>query len=60
MLSKNKKTYTIILDVKVKDDIDKLAKEQDRSSSWLINHILKEYLENISDKKINKKAPQGL
>jgi predicted transcriptional regulator len=44
MLSENKKAFNIILDKKVKEEIDKIAREQERSSSWLINDILKIYL----------------
>ena len=46
MLSDKKKVYSIILDKKVKADIDRIAKEQDRSVSWLINDALKRWLED--------------
>lgn len=45
MLGKNKKVYSIILDKEIKEEIDKIASEQERSSSWLINAILKKYLD---------------
>jgi predicted transcriptional regulator len=44
MLSDRKKVYGIILDKKVKEEIDKVANNMERSSSWLINDILKKYL----------------
>jgi predicted DNA-binding protein len=47
MLSDKKKIYNIILEKEVKEIIDKVAKEQDRSSSNLINFVLKKYLEKL-------------
>lgn len=46
MLGENKKVYNIILEKEVKKEIDKIAEKDERSSSWLINHILKEYLKS--------------
>jgi predicted DNA-binding protein len=46
MISDNKKIYNIILEKEVKARIDKIAKEQDRSTSWLVNSILKRYYKN--------------
>jgi predicted DNA-binding protein len=45
MLSDKKKVYNIILEKEVKNKIDNIAKENDRSSSYMINFILKKYLE---------------
>jgi len=50
MLSDRKKVYGIILEKVVKNGIDKAAKEQERSSSWLINDILKNYLQYHKEK----------
>jgi len=50
MLSDKKKVYNVILEKEVKEKIDNLAKEQDRSSSYMINFILKKYLENKTKK----------
>jgi len=47
MLSDKKKIYNVILEKEVKEKIDKVAKEQDRSSSNLINFVLKKYLEKL-------------
>jgi predicted transcriptional regulator len=46
MLSDKKNSYTVILDKAVKAEIDRIALSMDRSASWLINDILKKYLEN--------------
>ena len=43
-LSKDKKVYTIILEIQIKKKIDEFAKKHDRSSSNLINHILKQFI----------------
>jgi predicted transcriptional regulator len=45
MLSDKKHIYNIILEKAVKKQIDEIAKSQERSSSWLINSILKKWLE---------------
>ena len=45
MLSDKKKVYNIILEKEIKNKIDDIAKENDRSSSYMINFILKKYLE---------------
>jgi predicted transcriptional regulator len=46
MLSENKHIYNIILEKAIKKQIDEIAKTQERSSSWLINNILKKWLED--------------
>lgn len=45
MLNEKKKVYNIILEKQVKEEIDKLATKEDRSTSSMINWILKKYLE---------------
>lgn len=45
-LSENKKIYSIILEKGVKESIDAFAKSEDRSSSNLINYILKKFIED--------------
>lgn len=45
MLSDKKKVYSIILDREIKEKIDKIANDEDRSSSAMINHILKKYIQ---------------
>jgi len=50
VLSENKKIYSIILDKKVKADIDKIAKEQDRSGSSMVNWVLKKYIDEYKEK----------
>ena len=44
-LGKDKKIYNIILEKQVKEAIDELARMEDRSSSNLINRLLKKYIE---------------
>lgn len=39
-----KKVYSIILEKKVKEEIDEIAKSKDRSSSNFINQVLKKYI----------------
>lgn len=51
MLSRFKKSYNVILEIAVKQNIDAIAKEQERSSSWLINHVLKKYIEDYNKRK---------
>lgn len=54
MLSEKKKIFNIILEKLVKEEIDRMAIEDDRSSSAMINWILKKYIEQIKkDKKDN-------
>jgi predicted transcriptional regulator len=55
MLGENKKVYNIILEKEVKKEIDKIAKENERSSSWLINHVLKEFIKNSPSGSPNRK-----
>ncbi len=45
-LGKDKKIYNIILEKQVKELIDEIARIEDRSSSNLINRILKKYVED--------------
>ena len=45
MLSDKKRVYNIILEKKVKEELEKISKEQDRSLSNLINHVLKKWIE---------------
>jgi predicted transcriptional regulator len=45
-LGANKHSYNIILDIAVKNEIDRIADEEMRSSSNLINLILKQYIES--------------
>lgn len=54
MLSDRKNSYTIILDKVVKEEINRLALDKGLSASWLINDILKKYLNK------KKKPPKGL
>jgi predicted transcriptional regulator len=51
MLSDRKKTYNIILDKEIKTKLDEIAKSEDRSSSAMINWILKKYIEEYISKK---------
>lgn len=51
LLSDKKKVYNIILEKNVKDEIDKIAKLEDRSSSAMINWILKKYIEEYKKEK---------
>jgi predicted transcriptional regulator len=44
-LSDKKKSYNIILEKWVKYELDKIAKMENRSTSSLINHLLKQYIE---------------
>jgi predicted DNA-binding protein len=48
MLSDKKKIYNIILDKQTKEKIDEIAKAEDRSSSAMINWILKKYIEQMN------------
>lgn len=48
-LSDKRKNYNVILEVTVKNEIDRIAKENDRSSSNLINWILKKHIESGED-----------
>jgi metal-responsive CopG/Arc/MetJ family transcriptional regulator len=48
MLSDKKKIYNIILEKQVKEEIDKIAKNEDRSGSSMINWILKKYIEEYN------------
>jgi hypothetical protein len=50
MVGDNKHIYNIILEKEVKKQIDEVAKNQERSSSWLINNILKNWLEKKNKK----------
>ena len=43
-LSDNKKVYNIILQKQVKNEIDDIARKEERSSSNLINLILKKFV----------------
>lgn len=43
---KKKKAYQIILEIKIKEKIEELADSEDRSTSWFINNILKQYLKD--------------
>ncbi|MDD4779092.1 MAG: hypothetical protein PHT02_00615 [Tissierellia bacterium] len=45
MLGEKKKVYNIILEKKVKQKIDEVAQQEDRSSSAMINWILKKWIE---------------
>jgi predicted transcriptional regulator len=45
-LSDKKKVYNIILEKEVKQKIDDIAKAENRSSSYIINYILKKFIEN--------------
>ena len=47
MLGDKKKVYSIILDKNIKQKIDELAIQDGRSSSAMINQILKKYVEDI-------------
>lgn len=50
-LGKNKKVFSIILDIEVKEEIDKIADNDLRSSSNLINKILKDYIKSIGSER---------
>lgn len=50
-LSEEKKIYNIILQKTVKEKIDTIAKTEERSSSNLINLILKRFIEDYYNKK---------
>lgn len=50
VLSENKKVFSIILDKKVKENIDKIAKEQDRSTSSMVNWVLKKFIDEYNEK----------
>ena len=49
-LSNDKKVFNIILQKIVKDRIDEIAKSEERSSSNLINLILKKFIADYSKK----------
>lgn len=51
MLSDKKKIYNIILEKCIKEKIDEIAKIEDRSSSAMINWILKRYIEEYYKEK---------
>lgn len=51
MLSDKKKTHNIILEKWVKEEIDKIAKQEDRSASSMINWILKQYINKYNSDK---------
>jgi predicted transcriptional regulator len=50
-LGQNKKSYLIVLEKSVKEKIDEIALKNSRSSSNLINLILKQYIESRDGEK---------
>lgn len=50
-LSDKKKIYTIILEKEVRDIIEQMAKEQQRSISGMINYALRKFIEDEQKKK---------
>ena len=51
-LGNTKKSFNIVLEKTVKEQIDKIAKENEyRSSSNLINYLLKKYIEDREGEK---------
>lgn len=50
-LSDKKKSYNIVLEKHLKSELDKIAKMENRSTSNLINHLLKQYLKDREGKK---------
>jgi predicted DNA-binding protein len=49
MISDKKKIYSIILEKEVKENIDQIAKQEDRSTSAMINWILKKYINDYKE-----------
>jgi len=46
-----KRGYTLYLDDEIMEKLEKLGKDQKRSSSWLANEFLKEKLKEVEKKK---------
>jgi predicted transcriptional regulator len=44
MLSEKKKIYNIILEKEVKEKIEEIARNMERSTSWLVNDVLKKFI----------------
>jgi hypothetical protein len=50
-LGDKKKSYNIILEKYIKNEIDKIARLENRSASSLVNSILKQYLKDREGEK---------
>jgi hypothetical protein len=50
-LSDKKRSFNIILEVDIKNEIDRIADEEYRSTSSLINYVLKKYIESREGEK---------
>lgn len=50
-LGDKKKSYNVVLEIDIKVKIDEIARNDNRSTSYLINNILKQYIESIEKNK---------